>query len=54
MHYLMCLFHRHRQFTGALAKNVRVALTAFYDSLILCCETMHEFGPPHSDKYEHH
>lgn len=41
-----------RNFSGDLAKHVRVALTSFYESLILCCETMDQFGPPKSLKYD--
>lgn len=32
--------------TGTEARKVRVALTAFFDSLILVTETMQQFGPP--------
>lgn len=32
--------------TGTEARKVRVALTAFFDSLILVTETMRQFGPP--------
>lgn len=40
-------------FTGELAKNVRVGLTSFFQSLMLCCETIKEFGPP-LEKYDHY
>ncbi|XP_076237172.1 EKC/KEOPS complex subunit LAGE3-like [Calliopsis andreniformis] len=33
-------------FSGSEARKVRVALTSFFDSLILVTETMQQFGPP--------
>ncbi|XP_053970983.1 uncharacterized protein LOC128888664 [Hylaeus anthracinus] len=33
-------------FSGAEARKVRVALTSFFDSLILVTETIQQFGPP--------
>lgn len=41
------------EFNGQQAKNVRVGVTSFFESLILCCETLDQFGPAVSDKYEH-
>ncbi|KOX72991.1 hypothetical protein WN51_01359, partial [Melipona quadrifasciata] len=32
--------------SGTEARKVRVALTSFFDSLILVTETMQLFGPP--------
>ncbi|XP_012134646.2 EKC/KEOPS complex subunit LAGE3 isoform X1 [Megachile rotundata] len=32
--------------SGTEARKVRVALTAFFDSIILVTETMQQFGPP--------
>jgi hypothetical protein len=43
-----------RQFTGDIAKNVRVGITNFFETLILCCETQNEFGPPVSEAYDHY
>nr|XP_034183181.1 EKC/KEOPS complex subunit LAGE3 [Osmia lignaria] len=34
--------------SGTEARKVRVALTSFFDSLILVTETMQQFGPPES------
>ncbi|XP_015432219.1 PREDICTED: uncharacterized protein LOC107188440 [Dufourea novaeangliae] len=34
--------------TGTEARKVRVALTAFFDSIILVTETIQKFGPPAS------
>lgn len=42
------------EFNGEQAKNVRVGVTSFFESLILCCETLNQFGPAVSDKYEHY
>lgn len=42
------------EFNGEQAKNVRVGVTSFFESLILCCETLDQFGPAVSDKYEHY
>ncbi|XP_058117908.1 uncharacterized protein LOC131287103 [Anopheles ziemanni] len=39
---------------GEHAKHVRVGLTSFFDSLILCCETLDQFGPPVSEQYTHY
>uniref|UniRef100_A0A182J5N2 Uncharacterized protein n=1 Tax=Anopheles atroparvus TaxID=41427 RepID=A0A182J5N2_ANOAO len=39
--------------SGNHAKHVRVGLTSFFDSLILCCETLDQFGPPVSEQYDH-
>lgn len=38
--------------SGDQAKNVRVALTSFFEAIILCCETMEQFGPPTTEKYD--
>lgn len=38
-------------FSGEQAKNVRVGMTSFFESLILCCETLDQFGSP-TEKYE--
>ncbi|XP_055621510.1 EKC/KEOPS complex subunit Lage3 isoform X2 [Toxorhynchites rutilus septentrionalis] len=38
---------------GGQAKHVRVGVTSFFESLILCCETLAQFGPPQSDQYLH-
>lgn len=40
-------------FIGDIAKNIRVGVTAFFESLILCCETLQEFGPAQSESYSH-
>lgn len=32
-------------FTGPVAKNLRVGVTAFFEALLLSCETMDRFGP---------
>ncbi|CAB0029314.1 unnamed protein product [Trichogramma brassicae] len=40
-------------FTGTEARKVRVALTAFFDSLLLVTETMNEFGKPEAS-YDHY
>lgn len=42
------------EFNGQHAKNVRVGVTSFFESLLLCCETLDQFGPPTSEKYEHY
>ncbi|XP_065082246.1 EKC/KEOPS complex subunit Lage3 [Ochlerotatus camptorhynchus] len=42
------------EFNGQQAKNVRVGVTSFFDSLILCCETLDLFGPAVSDEYGHY
>lgn len=42
------------EFNGQQAKNVRVGVTSFFESLILCCETLDQFGPAVSDTYEHY
>ncbi|KAG5673557.1 hypothetical protein PVAND_003596 [Polypedilum vanderplanki] len=42
------------EFIGDIAKNVRVALTNFYESIILCVETQKQFGPPVSEEYSHY
>lgn len=42
------------EFNGQQAKNVRVGVTSFFESLLLCCETLDQFGPPTSEKYEHY
>ncbi|XP_040166935.1 EKC/KEOPS complex subunit LAGE3 [Anopheles arabiensis] len=39
---------------GEQAKNVRVGVTSFCELLLLCCETLDQFGPPKSDRYEHY
>ncbi|XP_050090076.1 EKC/KEOPS complex subunit Lage3 [Anopheles aquasalis] len=39
---------------GEQSKNLRVALTSFLESLILCCETLEQFGPPVSEQYSHY
>uniref|UniRef100_A0A182JQB8 L antigen family member 3 n=1 Tax=Anopheles christyi TaxID=43041 RepID=A0A182JQB8_9DIPT len=39
---------------GEQAKNVRVGVTSFCELLLLCCETINQFGPPQSEKYEHY
>lgn len=41
-------------FNGQQAKNVRVGVTAFFESLLLCCETLEQFGPATSEKYDHY
>lgn len=35
----------YRLICGTEARKVRVALTSFFDSLILVTETMQQFGP---------
>ncbi|XP_052888882.1 EKC/KEOPS complex subunit LAGE3 [Anopheles moucheti] len=40
--------------TGEQAKNVRVAVSSACDSILLCCETLNQFGAPVSDKYDHY
>jgi hypothetical protein len=45
------LFH-YSEFSGAIPKNVRTALTSFYELLILCVETQSEFGPAASENYD--
>ncbi|CAG9809697.1 unnamed protein product [Chironomus riparius] len=42
------------EFCGDIAKNVRTALTNFYESLILCVETQDQFGPPLSEEYNYY
>ncbi|XP_058054915.1 EKC/KEOPS complex subunit Lage3 [Anopheles bellator] len=42
------------ELSGEQPKNVRVGLTAFLESLILCCETLDQFGPPVSEQYLHY
>lgn len=42
------------EFAGDIAKNVRVAATAFFEALILCCETQNEFGPAVTELYDHY
>jgi len=39
---------------GDIAKSVRVAVTNFFESLILCTETQNEFGPPVSEQFNHY
>lgn len=41
----------YRKFTGD--PKVRVAVTNFFESIILCVETQNEFGPPVSEQYDH-
>lgn len=41
----MCIF-LHRSISGTEARKVRVALTSFFDNLILVTEAMQLFGPP--------
>lgn len=36
-----------------IVKNVRVATTSIFESLILCSETQNKFGPPVSEQYDH-
>ncbi|XP_049294774.1 uncharacterized protein LOC125769868 [Anopheles funestus] len=40
--------------TGEQAKSIRVSVSSFCESLILCCETFHQFGEPVSAKYDHY
>lgn len=40
-------------FTGPVAKNLRVGVTAFFEALLLSCETMDKFGPP-APQYSHY
>lgn len=40
-------------FSGATAKNLRVGVTAFFEALVLSCETMDKFGPPVA-QYSHY
>jgi len=40
------------EFTGELAKNVRVGVSSFFESLLLCCETIREFGQP-TEEYKY-
>lgn len=35
-----------RSFSAQQAKHIRVGVNAFLDSIILCTETMQQFGPP--------
>uniref|UniRef100_A0A1Q3G2M4 L antigen family member 3 n=1 Tax=Culex tarsalis TaxID=7177 RepID=A0A1Q3G2M4_CULTA len=42
------------EFRGEQAKNVRVGVGSFFESLILCCETIDQFGPATSKQYEHY
>ncbi|XP_035899165.1 EKC/KEOPS complex subunit LAGE3 [Anopheles stephensi] len=42
------------ELSGEQAKNVRVGVTSFCELLLLCCETLEQFGPPLSDKYAHY
>ncbi|XP_058461183.1 EKC/KEOPS complex subunit LAGE3 [Malaya genurostris] len=39
---------------GQQAKNVRVGVNSFFESLLLCCETINQFGPVVSDEYHHY
>ena len=41
------------ELVGDIAKNVRVAVTNFFESIILCTETQNEFGPA-SEEYNHY
>ncbi|XP_019538923.3 EKC/KEOPS complex subunit LAGE3 [Aedes albopictus] len=42
------------EFRGQQAKNVRVGVTSFFESLLLVCETLDQFGPPLADKYDYY
>lgn len=42
------------EFSGEQAKNVRVGVSSFFESLILCCETIAQFGPATSESYQHY
>ncbi|XP_055596798.1 EKC/KEOPS complex subunit LAGE3 [Uranotaenia lowii] len=42
------------EFRGETAKHVRVGVTSFFESLILCCETLDQFGPPTTEQYQHY
>ncbi|XP_011171937.1 EKC/KEOPS complex subunit LAGE3 [Solenopsis invicta] len=40
-------------FSGKEAKKIRVALTSFFDNLLLVTETIKQFGPP-EPTYDHY
>lgn len=40
-------------FSANQAKHVRVGVNSFFEALILCTETMDQFGPP-AERYDHH
>lgn len=42
------------EFRGDQAKTVRVGVGSFLESLILCCETIDQFGPASSVTYDHY
>ncbi|XP_053683059.1 EKC/KEOPS complex subunit LAGE3 [Sabethes cyaneus] len=42
------------EFRGQQAKNVRVGVNSFFESLLLCCETLQQFGPPVTESYNHY
>lgn len=41
-----------RSFSAEQAKHIRVGVNAFLEAIILCTETMQQFGPP-SAKYDY-
>ncbi|XP_055535367.1 EKC/KEOPS complex subunit LAGE3 [Wyeomyia smithii] len=42
------------EFRGQQTKNIRVGVNSFFESLLLCCETLQQFGPPKTDSYSHY
>lgn len=40
-------------FSAEQAKHIRVGVNSFFEALILCTETMDQFGPP-AEQYDHH
>ncbi|XP_058830407.1 uncharacterized protein LOC131689375 [Topomyia yanbarensis] len=42
------------EFRSQQAKNVRVGVNSFFESLLLCCETIAQFGPAVSEHYQHY
>lgn len=42
------------EFRGEPAKTIRVGVGSFFDALILCCETIEQFGPATSEQYAHY
>ncbi|XP_053671062.1 uncharacterized protein LOC128721344 [Anopheles nili] len=42
------------ELSGKQAKNVRVAVTSFFEALLLCCDTLEQFGAPVSEQYDHY
>lgn len=41
-----------RSFSAIQSKHIRVGVNSFFEALILCTETLQEFGPP-ADCYDY-